>query len=108
MNFALTFLNRESLHACMAKHTARSIIIGRKPRVEGNEFKTAFIKIYQEVKPLTIDDFPETELDFPNIEKVVFSQIPEYYLEGNDLVFDDIQSFEVNAEGVVLYVSVDK
>lgn len=86
-------------------YAAKSIIVGRKPRVDENEFKTAFVKIYDKPNPLTIEDFPPKELDIPNIEKVVFNTQLEYYLEGNDIVLDNLESVDVEVEGSTVTIT---
>jgi len=86
-------------------HKGKSIIVGRKPRVDGNEFKTAFVKIYEKPNPLTAEDFPPKELDFPNVEKVVFNTYIEYYLEGNDIVLDNLESVDIAVEGTTMKIS---
>lgn len=94
------------------KYEAKSVVFGRKPRGEGKEFKTAFFKIYGKVNPMSsevMSDFPLEELDFENIEKVVMkNQDIEYYLEGNDIVFDNITSVNIEQDGTVLNVSVER
>jgi hypothetical protein len=89
------------------KHiAAKSIVVGRKPRIGDNEFKTAFIKVYLKKNPLTLDEFPDQEFDFPNIECISFSEAPKYYLEGNDLVFDDILGVDVEEKDNRLRLSL--
>jgi hypothetical protein len=85
---------------------AKSVVVGRKPRIGENEFKTAFIKVYLQKNPLTLDDFPDEEVDFANIEQITFSEPPKYYLEGNDLVFDDILGVDVTQTGTALHIVV--
>ena len=86
-------------------YEAKSIIIGRKPRVDGNEFKTAFVKVYDKINPLTIEEFPPKELDFPNMEKVVFNTFLEYYLEGNDIVLDNLESVDIETKGTTVTIT---
>ncbi|MFT4326751.1 MAG: hypothetical protein ACMXYK_04575 [Candidatus Woesearchaeota archaeon] len=86
------------------KYEAQSLIFGRKPRQEGQEFKTAFFNIYDVADPFS-GTFPIKELDFPNVEKVVLqNESLSYYLEGNDLVITDISSVEIAEEGTTLIV----
>lgn len=91
------------------KYIAKSVIFGRKPRVQGDDFKSAFFKIYDCLDPLQSADFPVKELDFPNIEKVEIQSIDlDYYLEGNDLVIDGIAGIIITQHGTVLSLSVEK
>ncbi|MFW5746545.1 MAG: hypothetical protein ACOCWQ_03265 [Nanoarchaeota archaeon] len=90
----------------MAQYKGKGAVVGRMPRVNNNEYKTLFIKIFQESEPLTTDGFPKEELVFENIEKAVFKNCtPQYYLEGNDLVFDDISQIDVEIEGHVAIIT---
>jgi hypothetical protein len=53
--------------------------------------------------------FPDKELDFANIEYIVFSPLfPLYYLEGNDLIAKDIQAMQIEQKGTVLHVTLIK
>jgi hypothetical protein len=90
----------------MVHIAAKSVVIGRKPRIDDNEFKTAFIKVYLKKNPLTLDEFPDQEVDFPNIECITFSESPKYYLEGNDLVFDDVLGVDVEEKDNRLHIVV--
>jgi hypothetical protein len=88
------------------KLPAKSVIIGRMPRVNDNEFKTLFVKVFDVKMPQTTEAFPKEELTFENIEKVVFDKcIPVYYLEGNDLILDDISEIEIIDEGSVVRIT---
>jgi hypothetical protein len=88
------------------KIPAKSAIVGRMPRVEGNEFKTLFIKIFDDKDPLKTGGFPKEELTFENIEKVVFEKcIPVYFLEGNDLILDNLEEIEVLHDGSIVRIS---
>ena len=85
------------------KYPAKSAIIGRMPRVGNNEFKTLFVKIFAITKPQMTGAFTEEELHFENCEKVVFDKcMPVYYLEGNDLILDDIDELEIIENGNVV------
>jgi hypothetical protein len=89
------------------KYKAKSVVFGRKPRQNPDEFKTAFFKLYAALKPLETDSFPLEELDFPNTEKVVVvGPVMSYYLEGNDMVFDDISEVTIEQEGTIVTITV--
>ena len=90
------------------KYDAQSVVFGRKPRQEGDEFKTAFFKIYANPRPFE-QSFPEKELDFPNVEKVELrNEDMDYYLEGNDLVIDNIKSIDINQTSNSLIIKVER
>jgi len=83
------------------KYEIKSVIFGRMPRKEGDEFKTAFFKLYKESNPLSeekLGNFPIEEIQINNIEKINMNKAPEYFLEGNDLIFDNINSIEIIEE----------
>jgi hypothetical protein len=93
----------------MTRYEAKSVVFGRKPRVEGDEFKCAFFKIYSIDNPLKNESFPEKELDFPNTEKVEIRGIDvDYYLEGNDLVIDNITAITITQKENTVFLSVEK
>ena len=91
------------------KYEVKSVVFGRKPRNKPEEFKTAFFKLYDEPNPLT-KEFPSKELDFHNTEKIIIvNPFCEYYLEGNDLVFDNISAIHIEKESEnILKVTVEK
>lgn len=90
------------------KYDAKSVIIGRKPREEGNQFKTAFVKLFNCLDPIYTEEFPQDELDFPNIEKVELNSHIAYYLEGNDIVLNNLQSVEISQEGNTLTITISQ
>jgi len=90
------------------EYAAKSVVIGRKPRKQEDMFKTAFIKIYDKTNPLDAEDFPLKELDFPDIRKVVLHTSPvDYFLEGNDLVYDNITKVTIEIESKTIHVKVE-
>ena len=87
---------------------AKSVVIGRKPRNPGDQFKTAFVKIYLCSDPLNSKDFPEKEIEIPNTKRVVLHKSPvNYFLEGNDLVYDNIKKVTIDIEDTVVQVHVE-
>jgi len=95
----------------MTKYEAKSVVFGRMPRKEGDEFKTAFFKIYEESDPLTeevITGFPKHEVIINNIEKIEMNTPPEYYLEGNDLVYKNIKSIEIEKIDNNLKITIER
>lgn len=90
------------------RYEVKSVIFGRKPRLDGDEFKCAFFKLYNSSNPLQ-DEFPSQELDFPNIEKVEIRNLAvDYYLEGNDLIIENISAITITQDKNTLSLSVEK
>jgi hypothetical protein len=85
--------------------------MGRMPRAKKDDpFKTAFFKLYSCAgDPMMFTGFPDKELTFANIEKVIFTNMtPEYYLEGNDLVVRNIKAIELEEKNNAIYVTFSK
>ena len=101
------FINQENIYYTM-RYEAKSVVFGRKPREEGSEFKTAFFKVYSQIKPLE-GAFPEQEIDFKNIEKIeIRGEDLDYFLEGNDLVLDNINAINIDQTSNTLKIRVEK
>ncbi|MGM5483492.1 MAG: hypothetical protein ACQER9_01085 [Nanobdellota archaeon] len=94
------------------RYEGKCVVFGRKPRKAEGQYKTAFFKIYKEVNPLKNnngDVFPDKELDFPDTEKVEIRNFDvDYYLEGNDLVIDDIKAIDIEQEGNIISLKIEK
>jgi hypothetical protein len=102
----ISFINDDFIGIYM-KYEAKSVVFGRKPRQNPDEFKTAFFKLYGATAPLETEEFPLHELDFPNTEKViVVSPNISYYLEGNDLVFDAISEVTIDQDETTVTITV--
>ena len=81
------------------KYPAKSAIIGRMPRREGDEYKTLFIKMFDVEKPLRTEHFPTEDIEMPNVRKVIFEgKFPFYYLEGNDMVYRFINELDITED----------
>jgi hypothetical protein len=78
-------------------------IISRKPAVDKNSFKTAVIGLYDVNNPHKQNKFPSVEYEFTNIEKVRIKGLNvSYYLEGNDLIVNDLEELMIIREGSFL------
>lgn len=87
---------------------AKSVIIGRKPRNQGDQYKTAFVKLYSTNDPLNSEDFPLKEIEVPNTRQVILHNAPvSYFLEGNDLVYENITKVTLDIEDSVVHVHVE-
>ncbi len=81
-------------------------MIGRKPRVDNNKYKTAVINLFTKNNPHKTGDVPQEMLEYPNVEKVRISDLVNisYYLEGNDLVINDLDRVEIQSEKYILTI----
>lgn len=78
-------------------------IVSRKPAVGDDEYKTATIGIYEVNNPHKQAKFPTVIYEFTNIEKVRIKSINlSYYLEGNDLIINDLEELYIIREGSML------
>jgi hypothetical protein len=82
---------------------ATCAIVGRKPAANKNAFKTATIGIYDMNNPHKQNKFPKVLYEFSNIEKVRFKGLNvSYYLEGNDIVINDLEELMIIHQGKFL------
>jgi hypothetical protein len=78
-------------------------IVSRKPADNDAEFKTAVIGLYDVNNPHKLDKYPHTVYEFTNIEKVRLKGLYiSYYLEGNDLIINDLEELLILHEGTLL------
>ena len=69
----------------------KSVMVGRKPRQENDQFKTLTISTFNEINPHKSGAAPIKTLDFRNMEKARMRHMNvSYYIEGNDLVINDL------------------
>ncbi|MBN2457555.1 hypothetical protein JXB31_00300 [Candidatus Woesearchaeota archaeon] len=85
----------------MEKYKAKSIIIGRKKRKDSSrEDYPCFIAIFDINDPQKGGNVPKKIIDYEDIHKVMISGCDiNYLLAGNDLVVNDLESFEVETKG---------
>jgi len=68
-------------------YKTKSVMLSRKPRAnEDDEFKTALIALYKVNNPHKTGDVPTEDLNV------------SYYLEGNDLVINDLKSIDLGVD----------
>ncbi len=79
-------------------------MIGRKPRVGENEFKTALITMFAKNNPHKCAEVPTDTVEIENIEKVRIKDLVNisYYLEGNDMVINDLEEVSIEQDGSIL------
>jgi len=76
------------------------VMIGRKPRVGEDPFKTLSIGLYSVNDPHKAGAFPTKTLDFPNIESLTIEGVSvSYYLEGNDIIINNLTKVTVIVDG---------
>ena len=75
------------------KINTKSILLTRSSTPSKNEFRTLIIKCFNKNNPHKIPDiFPEKQYEFTNTEKIRIRRLNiSYYLEGNDLVINDLE-----------------
>lgn len=87
------------------KRVARCVMIGRLPRGDGNQYKTAVFRFFKENNGHKTGDFPLETLEYPNIEKVRIRRMNvSYYLEGNDLIVNDLEEVRLIKKGTMIIV----
>ncbi|MFC1741148.1 hypothetical protein ACFL3V_01285 [Nanoarchaeota archaeon] len=85
------------------KVSAKSALIGRMPRREGDKFKTFVVRLFDVNNPHKTTEFPIKTYEFTNTEKVRIRQLNiSYYLEGNDVVINDLDELLIVHEGTQL------
>lgn len=78
-------------------------IVSRKPKEDEDEFKTAVIGLYNENNAHKTGAFPTRIYEFTNIEKVRIKGLNlSYYLEGNDLIINDLEELFIIHAGTLL------
>jgi hypothetical protein len=89
----------------LLKFATKSALISRFPRKGEDTFKTAVIRLYNVNNPHKTTEFPVKTLEFDNTEKVRIRRLNvSYYLEGNDLVINDLEEIYIAREGNKLIV----
>ncbi len=88
------------------KYKTKSVMIGRKPAKDEDSFKTALIALFEENNAHKSGKSPTQVLEYENIEKVRIRGLnTSYYLEGNDLVINDLKEIEVEIEGNMIVLT---
>tara|TARA_Y100000031_G_scaffold92997_1_gene102061 strand:- start:187 stop:471 length:285 start_codon:yes stop_codon:yes gene_type:complete len=84
----------------MSTHEAKSIILSRKPGAKGEEHYMLLVALFEHNNAHKAGETPKQVLEFPNIEKVRLRNLNiSYYLDGNDLIVNDLSEITINQEG---------
>jgi hypothetical protein len=79
------------------KYVAKSLIIGRKKRKEGQEHSPCFIALFNTNKPHREGKVPDKILDFDEVRKVDVKGLDfEYQLEGSDIIIQDLTELSID------------
>ena len=88
------------------KHAAKSIIIGRKPRLDKDDYsnRPCFISFFDINNPHKSSVAPKKILDFQKANRVIIKGMDvNFLLMGGDLLVNDLEFVEVHEkEGNVL------
>ncbi|MFH1439283.1 MAG: hypothetical protein ABIG89_01875 [Candidatus Woesearchaeota archaeon] len=82
------------------KYKAKSIIIGRKKRLDEEDTKHPFfISLFDMNDPHKSGQAPKQIIDFPLIDRVDLKGLDvSYLLGGNDIVVNNLESIEVDTD----------
>ena len=82
-------------------------MIGRKPRIGNDKYKTAIVSLFTKNNPHKTGEVPKQMLEYPNIEKVRINHLVNvsYYLEGNDIVVNDLAEVTVSLDKHILTIT---
>ena len=84
----------------LIKAKVKSVLVGRLPRKEGDKFKTAVVRFYSVNNPHKTTEFPLKTYEFSDMEKVRIRRLNvSYYLEGNDIVINDLEEVYIKRKG---------
>ncbi|HYD03135.1 MAG TPA: hypothetical protein VEC16_02445 [Alphaproteobacteria bacterium] len=82
---------------------ATCAIVSRKPALNASSHKTAVISLYPINNPHMNDTFPTESYEFTDVEKIRIKGLNvSYYLEGNDIVINDLEELLVLKENKFL------
>ena len=88
------------------KYTTKSILVTRLPRKGDNEFKTASIKLFKINNPHMTEELPIKTIEYENVEKIIIKEKEvNYFLEGNDMIINDLTEVKIEKEGNVVIIS---
>ncbi|PIN80509.1 hypothetical protein COV13_03445 [Candidatus Woesearchaeota archaeon CG10_big_fil_rev_8_21_14_0_10_32_9] len=78
----------------------RSALVSRRYGSSDDEYMTLVIKLFKLNNPHKTQEFPTAIYEFSNTEKVRIRRMNvSYYLEGNDIVINDLKELLIVHEG---------
>jgi len=78
----------------------KSALVSRKHGSPDDEYMTLVIKVFEINNPHKTQEFPTIIYEFSNVEKVRIRRMNvSYYLEGNDVVINDLEELLIIREG---------
>lgn len=89
----------------MEQYKAKSIIVGRK-KGDDEDVRPCFISMFNGNDPHKTGEVPFEVLDFDAIHKIIIQGLDvSYLLPGNDLVVNNLESFDVDVHGEHIHLS---
>ncbi len=88
----------------MPTYKVKSITVSRKPGETKDDFKTAFIGLFNENNPHLKAKEPIDVLEIKNVEKVRIRDLRNisYYLMGNDIVINNLKELNLDFKDHIL------
>jgi hypothetical protein len=83
------------------KYKTKSIIVGRKKRLNPNDDnRPCFVALFDVNNPHKQSDGPKEILEFESIHRIIITGLDiNYLLEGNDLAINDLEEVQVEVDG---------
>jgi len=82
------------------KVATKSALVSMKEGKTDDVYKTAVIRLFEINNPHKTQEFPTAVYEFSNAEKVRIRRMNvSYYLEGNDVVINDLEELLIIHEG---------
>ena len=71
-----------------------------------DEFRTISVKFFELNDPHMTDRFPDKTVELKNTEKAIIKGLTvSYFLEGNDIVINDLKEITLENKGTILYIT---
>ena len=85
---------------------AKSVLISRQPKAsESDMHKTIILRFFDKNNPHKLGIFPNRTIIYTNTEKARLMGLNvSYYLEGNDIVINDLEELSISHEGSNIYI----
>jgi len=85
----------------------KSIVISRKPGVDKDGLKSAFIGLFRDNNPHLKGQAPFEVVEIPEIEKVRIRELRNisYYLLGNDIVINNLTQVKIHNKNHIVTIT---